>query len=169
MKQIIRAFALGLLTASVIIGSFYYISTSKTQSESSKLSLDEQIHQVEEEGYYVYQEDMETRISDMEATITELEQSSSEDDNQETSEQDHEETNTVALQTIEIETGMTGPEVAEILHENQIIDDPESFSDYLVEENLARFIQIGEFQVHEEMTIEEIASILTTEQTTEDE
>lgn len=55
MKQTIRSFALGLLVAGVIILATFYF-TDDTRQASQKLSTDEMIASIENEGYHVLSE-----------------------------------------------------------------------------------------------------------------
>ncbi|WP_077326989.1 hypothetical protein [Virgibacillus siamensis] len=55
MKQTIRSFALGLLVAGIVILATFYFSED-TRQASQKLSTDEMIASIEEEGYHVLDE-----------------------------------------------------------------------------------------------------------------
>ncbi|WP_064091493.1 endolytic transglycosylase MltG [Rossellomorea aquimaris] len=63
--------------------------------------------------------------------------------------------------TLVIESGMTPEEIAKRLQQANIIQDEEAFVQYIVENDYANKIQIGEFLVHSQMTLEALASTIT--------
>ncbi|XXM73737.1 hypothetical protein ACQ0QQ_07560 [Lysinibacillus sphaericus] len=63
--------------------------------------------------------------------------------------------------TLSIKAGMTPQDIEEKLKEANIIGEDENFVQYIVDNGYADKIQIGEFLVNSEMTIEEIAKQIT--------
>ena len=60
-----------------------------------------------------------------------------------------------------IEQGMNSTTVVDTLVSSEIIDDPKTFAAYLQKNDLARKIQIGEYELDSSMAIETIAAIIT--------
>ncbi|MDX8045982.1 hypothetical protein SH601_08270 [Gracilibacillus sp. S3-1-1] len=160
MKVIIRAFSLGLLTASVIIGATYYLDKPEQETPTTSPSIDESIQTLQDNGYFVYDNDLEVKVDELEQEIESLQEV---EDNREVTDENaaHEEV------TIAIEEGMTMPDITDFLVDHQLISDTEQFVTYLESNDLTRYIQIGEFTLNSSMTIEEIASAITRQQTEE--
>ncbi|MFD2658337.1 endolytic transglycosylase MltG [Gracilibacillus thailandensis] len=166
MKQIIRAFSLGLFVAAVVIGVTYYVEKPEQAQSTSPPTIDDSIKQVENDGYYVYEEDLESKVSQLEQEIVELQEDRNSkleeptaDLDQQTEESEAEEEGEEI--TITIESGMTMPEIIALLDENELIADEDAFLSYLEENELSRFIQIGEFNLHRGMSVEELTNTLT--------
>ncbi|SHN11781.1 endolytic transglycosylase MltG [Gracilibacillus kekensis] len=155
MKQFIRAFSLGLFAATIIIGAVYFID--KPSVTVSSPTLEDSIQQIENEGYYVFEEDMNAKMNELNEQIDELKNNAthSEQANETAEEQEPEHV------SIEIEAGMTMPDIVDLLVENKLIADEENFLNYLEENSLSRYVQIGEFTLNETMSAEEIANTLT--------
>ncbi len=63
--------------------------------------------------------------------------------------------------TIMIESGMTFPEIVDLLDENELISDEDALVTYMEENELSRFIQTGEFNLNSGMSVEELVNTLT--------
>ncbi|WP_208585912.1 endolytic transglycosylase MltG [Gracilibacillus suaedae] len=164
MKQIIRAFSLGLLVAAVIIGVTYYVEKPEQAQSTSSPTIDDSIKLVEDDGYYVYEENLESKVSQLEQEIEELQQNTNNDPEEPTDElgeQTEEAEEEGEETTITIESGMTMPEIVALLDENELIVDENAFISYLEENELTRYIQIGEFNLHRGMSVEELTNIIT--------
>jgi TolA-binding protein len=116
LKQIIRAFSLGLFVAAVVIGVTYYVEKPEQAQSTSPPTIDDSIKQVENDGYYVYEEDLESKVSQLEQEIVELQEDRNSkleeptaDLDQQTEESEAEEEGEEI--TITIESGMTMPEI----------------------------------------------------------
>ncbi|QGH34935.1 hypothetical protein GI584_13180 [Gracilibacillus salitolerans] len=157
MKQITRAFSLGLLVAAVIIGVTYYLEKPEQAQSTTSPTIYESIQQIEDDGYYVYDEDLESKVDELEQKIEGLQQNT---DNELDGMEDDTEDQTEET-TITIESGMTIQEIVELLDDNELLSDENAFITYLEENELGRFIQTGEFSLHNDMTIEELANTLT--------
>ncbi|MGN8645484.1 hypothetical protein ACTNEO_07380 [Gracilibacillus sp. HCP3S3_G5_1] len=156
MKQIIRSFSLGLLTAAVIIGVTYFIDKPEPVQTTALPSLDESIQEVENNGYYVFDEDLEAKIEAVEQELASLQMVN---DQLEAAAQAEEEATEEI--TISIESGMTMPEIIDLLNENGLISDQDEFITYLEENEMSGYIQTGEFTLQSDMAVEELVTILT--------
>lgn len=157
MKPFIRVFALGLLTATILLSVTYFLEIDKDkETVNEELSTDEMIAKLENQGYFVTNEDP-TSIQEEDDTIdTETEQEEvTENEAEEDTETDTETYN------LTIESGMTISEVANYLVAANIIDSQDTFIAYLTENDYGTSIQIGQFELNSDMSIEEIANTIT--------
>ncbi|PWU68513.1 endolytic transglycosylase MltG [Gracilibacillus dipsosauri] len=157
MKQMVRAFSTGLLTASIIIGVVFLIEGLPKDQPAEDVAASERIARLEAEGYYVYKEDMEDQVTQLEEEIDQLE------NQQDTLESDaKEETETeVTTHSFSVEPGMTVPDIVDELLELELIESEDEFITYLQENELTTRLQVGEFELSDQMTAEEIADHLT--------
>ncbi|MGP4072484.1 hypothetical protein ACTWQB_08000 [Piscibacillus sp. B03] len=157
MRPIIQAFSIGLLTASVLLG-FIYIQTEKPNNESSEtevsLTDEDAKDYLENRGFAVVNgqeyEDLVRQKQQLESEIDEINES----------ETDSEQESTEKF-IFEVESGMTLNDIASELEQLNIIDDAQSFSQFMEEEGYSRGVQLGEFELHNRLTYEQIAEILT--------
>ena len=164
LKQFIRAFALGLIVAGGIFGVAYYIDSPSASMDESAMKAE-----LTNEGYYIYEENMNSKIIDLENEVKSLENqllefenidnASNEDESLEESELDED----VEAINISIMPGMQVADVTQLLLDHQIIDDEASFITTLEESERSRYIQVGNFELHSNMSDEEIVSIITGE------
>jgi|SRR5690625_54869 len=185
MKQPIRFFSMGLLSASLLLLVFYFFFDSTTD-QVSNIPVEEMITNVEQEGYRVITEDefisyslfieeqnqSETKTTKDE-TKDEKEKDTNKDkpnDNNESNDnndksdkdKDKEEKEEVEKLTFTIEAGVVTPDIADILIENDIIEDRQKFIDFLEDNDYSSYIQLGTFEVTSDMSSKEIAEIITT-------
>lgn len=62
--------------------------------------------------------------------------------------------------TLSIEPNMLGPKISQLLQDNKIIDDAEEFNRYLELEGYAPYIQLGDYEVSNDMDFSELAKII---------
>ena len=145
-RDSIRGFAAGLLFSTIIIGSYYYLEENKQQ----ELTIKELEKASAELGYELIKQSKETNVEDAtEVTASNKEEAS---------------TSEAVKYTLTITSGMGSDDIAQILSENNIIENSEIFEAYLKDNHLTKKIQIGEFELITGMSIEEIATIITKNQ-----
>lgn len=177
MKQPIRYFSIGLLTASLIIlivVNFF----DKPDNHVNEGSVDEMIATLKDKGYHVLssseyislsvpaepEEDQEEHDVDADET----ENNTTEEDSNEAQIEDEpevedaddtevEETENVHEYTLTIEPNMLGPTISQLLNANNIIDDTDKFNRYLETEGYAPYLQLGEYELSSDMSHYEIA------------
>src|SRR5690625_2392136 len=190
MKQTVRSFSIGLLTAGVImLIGFYFFGSESAQTK--ELTVDELATLVEEEGYRIIAEEEYISLSvnndnssqaneeenedneESEEDPDEIEEDSAEEDsteennsgedsNEEESEDNEEnEEEDITTYTLNIEPGMTSSEFSSLLEENDIVEDASEFNQYIEDEDYSLRVQIGEFDLSSDMTIYEIAEEIT--------
>ncbi|SER17088.1 YceG-like family protein [Gracilibacillus ureilyticus] len=161
MKQIVRAFALGLFTSSLIIGAVYFFTGNNgNQNNNAAQPSDTEIDVVAEarkQGYFVYNEDMDAKITELENEVARI---TSEAEN-ETSESTNDETGNITQWIFTIDQGTQLSEIAERLEQYGFISNQTKLIQYLEENQLTRQVQPGEYLLNDQMTIGEIASIIT--------
>lgn len=178
MKITVRAFSLGLLTASLILFIIYLVTDESTQAVE-ELSVEELTEALEEKGYRTITEDEfisysvyldEKQQEDKEADgkkdqkSTKEEKSKEKDqedavEEEEEQEEENEEPKTISFK---VEPGFVSQDIGEILKDEDIIDDASEFVRYMEDNGYSSYIQIGTFKVNSDMTLKEIAETLTT-------
>jgi len=179
MKQPIRYFSIGLLTASLIIliiVSFF----DKSDNHASEGSVDEMIATIKDEGYHVLSSSeyisltvAEVPEEDNDVDADETENNATEDSNEaqtendpevedsdDTEVEDTEESVEANEYTLTIEPNMLGPTISQLLEDNNIIDDADEFNRYLESEGYAPYLQLGDHDVSSDMTLYEIAEVI---------
>jgi cobalamin biosynthesis protein CobT len=182
MKQPIRYFSIGLLTASIIT-LLVVLFFDKSNSGANESSVEEMIAALKTEGYHVLsasdyisltvaansEEDDEAKEDEVDNTekadeAVEEEISSDEteeaDNTEETSAEPEVEEPEVFHYTLTIEPNTLGPTIGKLLKDNNIITDAAEFSRYLEAEGYAEYIQLGEHKVSSDMTHNQLAETI---------
>ena len=178
MKHFLRTYALGLLTATLIIGIYYfYFVDQEVLIEKIEMTEAEMVSSLEDAGYYIYETEPEIAAPDEvlpndgdTADQPEQEPENDEQDDasdsselpdQTTDDDDaNEPENNDDSFVLTIESGMTISQVADYLIVASIIDNRDEFASYLAEHNYGTNIQIGQFELNRDMTLAEIAEII---------
>jgi len=195
MKQSLRFFAIGLLTASVLLFGYYFFLDDSTQS-NDELTVDELVSALEDEGYraipesdyvafsFFKEEEMKSDEEDgkeEKPKKNEKEKDNNEDKNKDKKDKKKEDKkdknenvnddknadnnnndDDVIKHTFTTGEGVVSQEIADILIEEKIIDDRKKFLDYLDDNDYSSKIQIGKFTVSSDMSMKEIAEVITT-------
>ena len=185
MKQPIRFFSIGLFLASILLYGFYFFY-GQSSSSQAEMTVDELIEKVESEGYRViseedyvsytfFKEQENVKEQNDEDTAKNKDKNKKEDkkkdkdktkkdDNDKSSKSDDEEKNEeeVIEHTFTTSDGVVSQDIADILVENNIIDDRQAFLDFLENNDYSSYIQIGKFTVTSDMSFEDIAKVITT-------
>ncbi|CQR46850.1 YceG-like family protein [Paraliobacillus sp. PM-2] len=159
MKQILRSFAAGLLTATLILSVIYLIEKNETsQNKENTLTTNQMKQALETQGYIISADSDVTQKEDehyeTEKESDKLNEPVVEENNQ------NSEPEEVRIFTLTIEPGMTISEVAEKLVHAKIIQNKNALTTYLQENNYATNIQIGNFELTSKMSIEEISNTI---------
>lgn len=143
-RDSIRGFAAGLLFSTIIMGSYYYFEEDKQQELT--------IEQLGEASAALGYERNNKNQHNKEAAIVN------------TYDTEVESISEPATYKIIIAYGMGSDDIARILIENNMIESSDDFEAFFKDNQLTKKIQIGEFQLTKDMTIEEIANIITKKQ-----
>lgn len=163
MKQPIRIFSIGLFTATFILFTLYLFLEEDENKNNVDYSIEELSEIVEEKGYRVITEEDYITLSllndpeQAEEATTNSEEDHENEDDQQTSE---DEEKTVSYQ-LEVTEGMLPGDVSELLEDNDIINNASELNDYLEDHGISTRIQLGSFELNNEMSISEIATVLT--------
>lgn len=185
MKQSIRFFAIGLLAASVIFFGFYYfLPGAKTSIED--VPLEDMVSEIESQGYRVITENefisFTLNKEDKPETEEKDESNKKDDSKKKDSSKKKSDDSTdkkkkdkdkkkkkkdkdddkVIKAKFTTEDGVVTQDIADILKDEKIIDDRQKFLDFLDDNDYSPYIQIGTFEVNSDMTMKEIAEIITT-------
>lgn len=166
MKQPIRFFAYGLLTASIII--IIFINFFQSDSEAMP-STDEMIEVIKEEGYHVITQEEYISLSvkadangeevaDEEKPKDEAKDKKEKEQNKDESEPNEDDIHTY---TLTVKENMLGPDISKLLAENKIIKDADEFTKYIDKKGYAPYIQLGDHKLTSEMNHYEIAETIT--------
>lgn len=180
MKQPISFFGIGIITACFVflIANFFIDDTAETAEE---LSYDELVAAAQKEGYRVISEDDYISMTVNKNGNDEKAEDEANDENQDTEEENKDEDAAKEDEEKEkeekkkeeekkeepkkfklnVKSGMLSPEISQILEDNDIIDDATAFNRFIEDEGYATYIQLGEHEVTDQMTDEELATVIT--------
>lgn len=190
MKQPVRVFAIGLLTAGVIMLGVYFFSNGNIQT-ADNLSDEELVTLIEEKGYHVLSDSeyIALSVDEQGATDSQTPQKEEqpttkakaaektndkknkdkqkeadnkrENNDREDKEKDKEDKEKNKTYTLKIKSGMPSSDISDLLEENDIIDDASEFNKYLEKHNYSEKVQLGKFKVSSDMSLYEIAEAIT--------
>ncbi|MFC0522604.1 endolytic transglycosylase MltG [Pontibacillus salicampi] len=155
MKHTIRAFAFGLCTATALLAFTYY---ETQEGSASSTPTEEDARQVlKQEGYHI----LSTKdYKELEEAAKQAQKK--QDDNQETNSEKSESGNKKNIfYSLTIDKGISSSEISKKLMETNIIEDEEAFNQYLQMNDYSRFIQVGTYEVHNNMSYKQIAKTIT--------
>ncbi|MBP1950900.1 endolytic transglycosylase MltG [Virgibacillus litoralis] len=182
MKQPIRSFALGLLSAGILLLIMSYF-TDNPQNKNVNMSTDEMIKSVEAEGYRVLTESEYISVSvkseenentgendnsetqpkeeQKNSTSNESQESETEETNDEEKNDPSTDENSKVSYTLTVKSGMAPSTISSTLAENGIIKDRDEFTQYMEEQGYTTKVQLGDFELTSNMSHYEIAEEIT--------
>ncbi|MBU8789861.1 endolytic transglycosylase MltG [Oceanobacillus caeni] len=183
MKQLVRFFSLGLLTAGIIMLGVVLISDNKKENN---LSAEELIPVIEEEGYHVVSNDeyiamtvnpnenkpeqnsdeadknsdkekseKKDESKDKEKEVNETDDEQAKKDEKEDKKEDENKS-----YVLNVESGMPTSSISNILEENGIIDKASDFTKYLEKHDYSLKVKAKETKVTSDMSYYELAQAL---------
>lgn len=182
MKWPVRYFAIGLLTASLLLLiSYHFLKPEETQEvdthEEMILALEDEGYRVITESEYIELTVAKNKMNDQEEQQEEKEDKENKEDKEEKKETNKEsneknndekkdkkndkEKQKKVTYTLKVKENMLPSTISEVLEENKIIDDALKFSKFLEDNDYSPYIQIGEFKLTSDMSMEEVAKTLT--------
>ncbi|WP_062104680.1 MltG/YceG/YrrL family protein [Bacillus niameyensis] len=153
-KRTTRAFASGLLLASLFLIGHNSLSkpSSTEKSEPSRVGYVE-----------ITKKEYEQIKSETKEWQTKYEKLASEKKTAKKADSASDEKTIQESFQLTISEGMTSKEISNELEEAGLIEDAENFNDYLADQDLQRYLQIGSFELKTGMTYKEIAEIIAKE------
>ncbi|MFD2925975.1 endolytic transglycosylase MltG [Halobacillus naozhouensis] len=149
MKQTVRSFSIGLMAATLMLSIFYWVEPREMSGKTPQLSENDMISKLKSDGYHIFTEAQLENVKN-EAKAT-----------QETTKKTDTPEKRPGKVTFSIASGMSSTEISQMLADAGLIDDVEAFDEYMRNQELSRYIQIGEYEVPKGMTIEQTADIIT--------
>lgn len=153
-KRNTRAFALGILVAVSIIGSFYFSTIKKDAAQ--EFNIQDAKVLLGDNGYIVLTKD---KYQEMEK-LNKEKQMQTEAPQQSAPALPKTEESSYTYQ-LKIESGMVSHDIAAILEKEKIIDDADHFETYIVENGYSKRIQLGSFELNAGMSYKQIAKLIT--------
>ena len=159
-RRTIRALAMGIMLGALGMFSVSYFTASEEVTASGEddttienPSAEDTVTLTTEEysSLQVQLEEWEKRVIDLSTAQANAEDQGGQQENSED----------VTRLILTIESGMTAPEVGEILAQYDIVSDPLALNDYLREQQLTDAVQIGRYELNSTLSIEEIAQLIT--------
>lgn len=183
MKQSIRFFSIGLLSASIVLLGFYFLFDG-SKASSKDVPLEEMIEEIEASGHrvvtekefiaYTINSDKEV-ASDQDSDKKEEKSSDKKDNKKKDDKKDDKKDkkkdkkdkkdkkeDEVIKAKIKTDSGVVSQDIAEKLVNEKIIDDGDKFAKYLDDNDYSAYIQIGTFKVNSDMSDKELAKVFTT-------
>lgn len=178
MKQIIRAFSLGLLISSAALIIVYY-TVGFSSTKSASMSKEEMTDQLKKQGLRVITEteyislqvkqdkernknnQTEVKKPVKQAVPADQENKKFEKPKKQAEHNSKEEETPNKSFTIQIASGMKTSDISETLADNGIIKDSFEFNQFLEKNGYAAKIQIGKYKLSNDMSEEEIAKEIT--------
>lgn len=153
--KMVFSYAVGLLTASIVIGIVYLCDSS--EGPKAALTEDEMIEQLTAAGYLIHTEEEWNEM------VAPSSGENSENGNEQPSENEEaqdEPEETVRKITITVSPGMTSIDIGKILEREDFIENAYDFTNRVEEKGVANRLQLGTFEVDSSMTMDEIIAVL---------
>ncbi|WP_010678125.1 endolytic transglycosylase MltG [Bacillus timonensis] len=164
-KYLLRGISIGIIVSTIVFGSMYYSGNEKTPIN------EKQVDQfLQQEGFKKISIEEYNKLQEKQDKVPPVKKENNQpsqptvppkEDITEKTESPKEEKPPKIIYVLTIDTGMYSSEIADALAKAKIIADADEFNQYLVEHDLNTAIQIGTYEVTNEMSIEEIANIIT--------
>ncbi|PYZ94296.1 hypothetical protein CR194_01825 [Salipaludibacillus keqinensis] len=159
-KDSFRGAAAGLFLAGTVLAATYYMQPEVLSYDETAV-LEEQSETTLSKGEYEQLEQLEVENEALRKQLEGVEDSSQENDDSEEPETNTEESDPVYFSILSIEPGMTSQDISEKLVRLNIIHDSESLAQELAAQGVEDRIQLGEYTLNSDMSVEEIVTIIT--------
>ncbi|EWG08942.1 hypothetical protein ABE29_09540 [Cytobacillus firmus] len=156
-KRNTRAFAFGILIAVIAFGTAYFLNKPE-QSEQRIMDENSAKKLLQANGYTVLTDEEYALLQQTEAKDQDEKKEVKEEPAEENTEQEEE---SQKVYKLTIERGMTPGEIAALLEKASVIDQAADFGNYLEEYGFSKKIQLGTFELTQNMSYKEIAKIIT--------
>lgn len=160
------SFAVGLLTASIVIG-IVYLSSSDHQPKAEKaatLTEKEMKEKLAAAGYLIHtEEEWDELVASPSPEVEKKEEKQAESEETAKEETDKEEVaqeESVKKISLTVSEGMTSGDIGKILVNEKFIDDAYAFSSEVEKKGVANKLQLGTYELESTMTMDEIIAEL---------
>lgn len=168
MKHTLRAFAFGILITTLIIGGYFMFIETNNIPDIDETDM---IASLNEKGYRVFTDEELSHYTDTQIDLFLASHTVNENTTEENTDDDIDADDSEIEQPIHgdtssfiltIEPGMTVSEVSNYLIIANLIESREQFVNYLSENGYATNIQVGSFELHRDMSMEEVVNVIAT-------
>lgn len=158
-KQTVRAFSLGLLLAAISLWLYGIYFSVKDVKTAEKVLKENGMIVVKSEEW----EEVPALKEEINQLMTEQQELKKENEALKNRLEELELLNEAKIEPIiiEIKPNMTLDEISKLLENGKIIDDANAFARYMIDEGLNRTIQVGEFELYQNMTYESIGKLIS--------
>lgn len=170
-KGSIRAFAAGIILSTAVIAGYQYWFEPK---DKAGMDLHHAKNTLEQEGFQVTKETEQEKPPETDNgqnTKSAKKQQDNKDvpatteknakKNEGTQASAEKDKGPAATYTLTIQSGMTSGEIAQLLVKENILKDASLFEEYMNKNDLSKQIQIGEYVVTNNMTVQQVAKTIT--------
>ncbi|MFZ3580463.1 hypothetical protein [Virgibacillus sp. DJP39] len=157
MKQTLRTFSIGLFTAGIILLAIVLFDED-TSNEKASLSHKDTVEALEKDGYHVLSDKEYISLSVKSETSSEEKEKQSTKDEKKQEVPKKKEPQTF---TLKIQPGLASSSISSLLEKNGIIKNADAFNKYLEDNDYSQYVQIGTFEVTDQMTFNQLAETIT--------
>lgn len=161
--RMILSFAVGLLTASIVIG-IVYLSSSNHQPKAEKaasLTEEEMKEKLAAAGYLIHtEEEWDEMVAPPASTNENEEKQDPPADSEVPVEKETTKEETVKKISITVSSGMTSGDIGKILVNENFIEDAYEFSSEVEKKGVANKLQLGTYEIDSTMSMNEIIAVL---------
>ncbi len=158
-KQTVRSFSLGILFAAISLW-IYGIFFSDQDVKSAEKLLEKNGMTVVKSEEWEQVSSLKEEINNLKKRKQELVKENSSLKNQLKEIESQIEDNIEPI-IIEIKQNMTLEEISKLLENVKIVDDAQAFARYMIDEGLDRTIQIGEYELYQNMSYDSIGKLIS--------
>ncbi|MGD6872754.1 hypothetical protein ACQCU1_11190 [Sutcliffiella horikoshii] len=166
MRTNLRAFAIGILFATGVMGVAYSVvsagATSLNEESVQAYAAENDLHLLSKEEYdelLPYVEPVEEKKTEQKEEVKEESKNNEEAKEEETKEVEEKEEENEPFEIV-IPDGMATYEITALLAREGIIEDDKKFDAYLEDKNIATKVRSGTFTMKKGMSYEEAADVL---------
>ncbi len=156
MQSILRSFAAGILTSTLVIAGFYYSGNLEAgEKKQPPLSMQEVQSFLNSQGMTA------VTVKEWNNAQKDIRRQNTKPKENEAKQAESKSETPERLYILDISSGMTSRDISDRLVKAGIIKNTEALDTYLAEHDLATSIQVGTHSLSSEMSIEEIANTIT--------
>lgn len=156
-KRGVRAFALGMLVAVSIIGTYYFYFTGQSQAKLDEAAAKQMLAK---KGYVVLPASEYQKIKKANAS-TKPGAKIAEKDKTLTRPKNNPKKNQLIAYSLKVTSGMSPEEISNLLVKHHIIENGDEFEQFLTTHHFATKIQVGTYHLTDKMDYQEITKLLT--------
>ena len=156
--KMVLSFAVGLLSASIVIGIVYLSSAegdSKAAEKDVVLTEEEMKEQLAAAGYIIHTEEEWDELVGLPSNNNEGDKT----DNEEPAKNEEAEEEAVRTIKVTVTKGMTSIDIGKVLEKEKFIDNAFEFSKAVENKGVANRLQLGTFEVNSGMSTDEIIAV----------